>query len=241
MSKPFAQHFLELLSHLSLRGLYRLGRLLAPLVAYTPNQVSRQARQNIDLCFAELSKSERRKLVLESIRHSCYAGFELAALWCWPPARVESHITQLDICDSFMQSSRGRIILLPHLGSWETLGIWLGSRIEVMYLYKRRKNKAVDRFVKLARARTGGIPVPTKKAGLRQMLIGLKRGGMLISLLVIPFYVPVLILGSAAVRFSVLGNAPQPQLLLLAGMLSLAVALAPFAIAAGLRISVDAG
>ncbi len=73
------------------------------------------------------------------------------------------------------------------------------------------------------------------------LTVSLKRGGMLISLLVIPFYVPVLILGSAAVRFSVLGIDPQPQLLLLAGMLSLAVALAPFAIAAGLRISVDAG
>ncbi len=73
------------------------------------------------------------------------------------------------------------------------------------------------------------------------LTVSLKRGGMLISLLVIPFYVPVLILGSAAVRFSVLGSDPRPQLLLLAGMLSLAVALAPFAIAAGLRISVDAG
>jgi len=73
------------------------------------------------------------------------------------------------------------------------------------------------------------------------LTVSLKRGGMLISLLVIPFYVPVLIMGSAAVRFAVLGNDPQPQLLLLAGMLSLAVALAPFAIAAGLRISVDAG
>jgi heme exporter protein B len=39
----------------------------------------------------------------------------------------------------------------------------------------------------------------------------------------------------------VTGGDPLPQLLLLGGMLSLAVALAPFAISAGLRISVDAG
>ncbi len=73
------------------------------------------------------------------------------------------------------------------------------------------------------------------------LTVGLKRGGMLISLLIIPFYVPVLIFGSGAVRFAALGHAAQPQLLILAGMLSLAIALAPFAIAAGLRISVDAG
>lgn len=73
------------------------------------------------------------------------------------------------------------------------------------------------------------------------LTVSLKRGGMLISLIILPLYVPVLIFGSGAVRFAMLGNDPQPQLLLLAGMLSLAVALAPFAIAAGLRLSVDAG
>jgi KDO2-lipid IV(A) lauroyltransferase len=51
-----------------------------------------------------------------------------------------------------------------------------------MYLYKRRKNKAVDQFVKTSRSRTGGVPVPTKKAGLRQLLVGLKRGDSLVVL-----------------------------------------------------------
>jgi heme exporter protein B len=73
------------------------------------------------------------------------------------------------------------------------------------------------------------------------LTVGLKRGGMLISLLIMPLYVPVLIFGSGAVQFAATGNDASPQLLLMAGMLALAVALAPFAIAAGLRISVDAG
>lgn len=73
------------------------------------------------------------------------------------------------------------------------------------------------------------------------LTVSLKRGGMLISLIIVPFYVPVLIFGAGAVRFAAQGFDAQPQLLLLAGMLSLAVALAPFAISAGLRISVDAG
>lgn len=73
------------------------------------------------------------------------------------------------------------------------------------------------------------------------LTVSLKRGGMLISLIILPLYVPVLIFGSGAVQFAAQGNDATPQLLLLAGMLSLAIALAPFAIAAGLRISVDAG
>ena len=73
------------------------------------------------------------------------------------------------------------------------------------------------------------------------LTVSLKRGGMLISLIIVPLYVPVLIFAAGAVRFAAGGFDAQPQLLLLAGMLSLAVALAPFAIGAGLRISVDAG
>lgn len=73
------------------------------------------------------------------------------------------------------------------------------------------------------------------------LTVSLKRGGMLISLIILPLYIPVLIFGSGAVQFAVSGNDSTPQLMLLGGMLSLAVALAPFAIAAGLRISVDAG
>ena len=72
------------------------------------------------------------------------------------------------------------------------------------------------------------------------LTVGLKRGGMLISLLILPLYMPVLIFGSAAVQAAVGGMPSLPYLAILAAMLCLAIALAPLAIAAGLRISVDA-
>ena len=72
------------------------------------------------------------------------------------------------------------------------------------------------------------------------LTVGLKRGGMLISLLILPFYMPVLIFGSAAVKAAVTGSPAGPYLAIIGAMLCLAVALAPIAIAAGLRISVDA-
>jgi heme exporter protein B len=72
------------------------------------------------------------------------------------------------------------------------------------------------------------------------LTVGLKRGGMLISLLILPLYIPVLIFGSAAVRGAVEGTPVGPYLALLGAMLSLAIALAPLAVAAGLRISADA-
>ena len=72
------------------------------------------------------------------------------------------------------------------------------------------------------------------------LTVGLKRGGMLISLLILPLYMPVLIFGSAAVQGAVIGTPAMPYIAILGAMLCLAIALAPLAISAGLRISVDA-
>ena len=72
------------------------------------------------------------------------------------------------------------------------------------------------------------------------LTVGLKRGGMLISLLILPLYMPVLIFGSAAVKAAGSGIPAGPYLAILGAMLCLAIALAPLAMAAGLRISIDA-
>lgn len=176
MRKSAIQRSLELLSRFSLRTQYRIGDLLAFVLRNTSNQVSRQARENIELCFAELDVAERKRLYRESMRHTCYAMTELAAVWCWPVERVLERITAVDVCAEFEQSQKSRIILAPHLGSWETLAQWLGRHCDIIMLYKRRKNRADDRFVLEARARSGGSLVPTKRRGLRQLLVGLKQG-----------------------------------------------------------------
>ena len=69
------------------------------------------------------------------------------------------------------------------------------------------------------------------------LTLGLRGGGVLLSLLVLPLYVPVLILGAGAVEMASAGLGPEGQLLLLAAMLVVAAAFAPWATAAALRIS----
>lgn len=183
MSKPAIQHCLELLSRLSLHSQYRFADMIGLFLRNTPNQISRQTRQNIELCFGQLDAEARQRLYRESIRHTCYAMTELGAVWCWPAERVLARVTSTDICSEFEKSTRGRIILAPHLGSWESLVIWLGRHCEAMILYKRIRNRTVDEFIKNARARSGGTPVPTKKHGLRKLLVELKNGG---SLMILP-------------------------------------------------------
>ncbi len=67
--------------------------------------------------------------------------------------------------------------------------------------------------------------------------VGLRRGGLLLSLLVLPLYIPTLIFGTEAIRRGAEGGDPATALLFLAGITGGVVALVPFAAAAALRIN----
>jgi heme exporter protein B len=69
------------------------------------------------------------------------------------------------------------------------------------------------------------------------LTVGLRRGGLLLTLLILPLYIPVLIFATSAVSAAAAGLPVGGQLYLLAALLALALTLAPFAIAAALRIS----
>lgn len=69
------------------------------------------------------------------------------------------------------------------------------------------------------------------------LTVGLKRGGLLLSLLVLPLYVPTLIFGAEVARRGAVGMETDTPLLMLAGITAGAVALLPFASAAVLRIN----
>lgn len=69
------------------------------------------------------------------------------------------------------------------------------------------------------------------------LTVGLKRGGLLLSLLVLPLYVPTLIFGAEIVKRAAAGLDSAAPMLLLAGTTAGAAAILPFAAAAAIRIN----
>ena len=69
------------------------------------------------------------------------------------------------------------------------------------------------------------------------LTVGLKRGGLLLSLIVLPLYVPTLIFGAEVARRGSEGMSTDTPLALLAGITLATVALLPFASAAAIRIN----
>jgi len=85
-----------------------------------------------------------------------------------------------------------------------------------------------------------GTPVLSLIGGIGAALIlGARRGGALLALLVLPLFVPALIFAVGAIDAAATGLSPRANLLLLAGLLAASLPLAPLAAAAAIRQALD--
>jgi len=71
------------------------------------------------------------------------------------------------------------------------------------------------------------------------LTLGIRRGSVLLSLLVLPLTMPALIFGARAVDMAIMGDSPKGPLLLLGAMFLLSMSLGPFATAASLKVSME--
>ena len=71
------------------------------------------------------------------------------------------------------------------------------------------------------------------------LTVGIQRGGILLALLILPLYVPILIAGTRALEEATSQGDPMVALALLGAGVTGGLVLAPLAIAAGLRVSLE--
>ena len=71
------------------------------------------------------------------------------------------------------------------------------------------------------------------------LTVGLRQGGVILSLLILPLYIPVLIFATLALQNVEQGFSAEAQLAMMLAILVLAITLSPFAIAAALKVSLN--
>jgi len=131
----------------------------------------------------------------------------------------------------------GVVVAAKVLAHWLISGLPL---VAIAPLIALQYDLPVQLYGTLALSLLLGTPVLSLIGAIGAALtLGLRGGGVLLALLVLPLYVPVLIMGAGSVDMAAAGLSPQGQLQLLAALLVVAAAFAPWAIAAALRISTE--
>ncbi len=147
----------------------------------------------------------------------------------------------------FADGTLEQIVLSPHplpaLVGGKILAHWLTTGLPVVLLAPvlgLQYALPADALLVLALALLVGTPILSLLGAIGAALtLGLRAGGSLLALLVLPLYIPVLIFGAGSVDMWRAGLAISGNLSLLGAGLLLAVVGAPFAAAAAVRIAMD--
>ena len=129
------------------------------------------------------------------------------------------------------------LVLAKILAHWLTTGLPLiiVSPLLGIFLYLQ-----ADGFWVMIMSLLLGTPILSLIGAIGAALtLGARRSGVLISLLILPLFIPVLIFGVSAVDAALMGLPTRPQLLILGAFLLFATALSPWASAAALRQAVE--
>jgi len=129
------------------------------------------------------------------------------------------------------------VVLAKAAAHWLSTGLPL---VAVSPLLALTLNLPADGYLALIAAMLLGTPALSLIGSIGAALTAnLRRGGVLLSLLVLPLYLPVLIFGVLTVEAAVSELAVRPYLLIMLAGFCGAVALAPWATAAALRLALE--
>lgn len=167
------------LSFLSLKGQRRLGRALGHLVWHLRREDARTADINVRICFPELDGPGRRRLSRETFANTGMLFTELGAIFHWPEARWRVLTVELDGAEYLrtVGDSAGVLVLVPHIGNWEYLSLFLGA-LGVTALYDPPRARALEELIRSARSRAGATLLPIDAGGLRAFYRALAGGGL---------------------------------------------------------------
>jgi Kdo2-lipid IVA lauroyltransferase/acyltransferase len=137
---------------------------------------------NMAHCLPELSAAERHNLARASLVDFGQTALEIAKVWFAPPPSAVSAIVAVEgehLLRSALDDGRGVMVLAPHHGNWEMLGLYLGRYYGLTTMYLPSKDPALDTLIRSVRMRGGADVAPANSSGIRIVLKVLKQGGLI--------------------------------------------------------------
>lgn len=149
--------------------------------------------------------------------------------------------------DDYIDGSLEQMMLAPQPLAWlvsaKVFSHWLLTGLPILFvspLLAIFLSLSMGTYFALFLTLLIGTPILSLLGAVGVALtIGLRKGGVLLSLIMLPLSIPILIFSTMAIDAAAFGQSYLGLLMLLAAMLVGSITLAPFAIAASLRVSVS--
>lgn len=171
----------RLLSMLSLRRAQHLGRFLGGIVWKLGGRAAETTRKNLRACYPELSASEIEASGRASLRETGAMALEIPLMWVWPVERCLGLVREIEgeaLLADHGAGNKGLLLLAPHLGNWELVGLFFASRYKMAALYSPPNQPGLDEYMKTVRSRSGSELVATDRRGIARLFSILREGGV---------------------------------------------------------------
>ena len=174
-----ATSVLRVLSWLPAGGPYWLARRLAGLWMRLSPTKRNSTFKNLERCYPDLSAEEREVLARESFVHYVASVLEAGHNWYWPVEKLIGRCDELvgrELLSEGLEAGKGVLVLAPHFGAWEYLGIYLQGFYDIAVLYKPPSDPRLDKALRDRRGRGGANMLPANAQGIRALFAHLRNG-----------------------------------------------------------------
>lgn len=172
---------LRLVGLLPLSTARRLGALMGALAYRLNGRGAKVTRENLALCLPQIDAKERERMTRASLKETGKVATEVCVIWRNNHVPVKHYIRRIqgeELARQPLTDGKGLLILAPHLGNWEVLGLHLASLGKVTNLYQPPKLAGLDAVIRQGREKSGANLVPTNAKGVAALLKNLKSGGI---------------------------------------------------------------
>lgn len=182
MSRFLVTALFDLLAWLPLGWLHRLGAGLGWLNYKLSGSYAGRMKDNLALAWKGRSAGEYRSVLAANIAESGKAITELPWVWRQPLETVLSKVhveSGWERVEEAAARGKGLIILTPHIGCFEVIGLYVGARLPMTCMYRVPKLAWMDGLIRQGRERGQMKLAPADLGGVRLLLKALKRGEVL--------------------------------------------------------------
>tara|TARA_R110002110_G_scaffold205066_7_gene417068 strand:+ start:202328 stop:203224 length:897 start_codon:yes stop_codon:yes gene_type:complete len=172
---------LRMLSLLPLVFARGLGRVFGRLAWLFNGRSRRVTQRNIELAFPDQSAQFQTQLARRSLSSTAELMAETGRIWLRPWSQVSRLILQVegaDFISDALANGRGVVVLVPHLGNWEMVGLHLATLGPTVSLYEPPKLAGLGPIIEASRQRSGARLVPASRAGVAGLLRSVKAGAI---------------------------------------------------------------
>jgi len=149
-------------------------RLLFPLMYHVVRYRRKMTAKNLALAFPEKSEAERKQIAREFYHQFCDTIVESIYGYRCSDEEMRERVVfeHMDEVNRLIDAAGGGIFMLAHFGNWEWMASiqqWVSEGVKELNVYRRLKNKSMDKTMLAIRAKRGGACVEKQRI-LREMV-----------------------------------------------------------------------